>query len=139
GPLPEPDGPAARPRVAGLRAPAVVRLDAPPHRGGAGQRRPPRPVADRRPRPDARIAHGATPGTQAQDPRNLRDGPGPAGGPSQRPRPRGRDASARQSRQAIPRRRARGATPRPRTPLVSLRRREEQVRPAVAPAHGTAR
>src|SRR5205085_2344724 len=120
GPLPEPDGPAARPRVAGLRAPAVVRLDAPPHRRGTGQRRPPRPVADRRPRTDARIAHGAAPGTQAQDPRNLRDGPGSARGPPQRPRPRGADAAARQARQTLPRGRARGAAPRPRTPLVSL-------------------
>ena len=93
---------AAGPGVAGLRAPALLRQHAPADRGGTGQRRPHRPVADRGPRAEPRGARGDAPRAQAQDPRDLRDRPRTGAARQAVPR-RGRQSpAAGEARRAVP-------------------------------------
>ena len=89
--FPSPTAAAAGHGVAGLRASALLRQHAPAHRRGTGPRRPHRPQPDSRPRTEPRLPPGDAGGAQAQDPRNLRNRPGPSTRRTQLPRPgRGR-------------------------------------------------
>ena len=71
-----------------------LRQYAPTHRGGAGPRRPHRPQPDPWTWPEPRLPPGHAGGAQAQDPRNLRNRPGPSGGPPELPRPSRADEAA---------------------------------------------
>ncbi len=69
-PVPQPDGAAARPGVAGVRAPAALRQPAPAHRGGVGPRRASRSQPDSRTGSESGIARG--PATRTQDGRSSK-------------------------------------------------------------------
>ena len=138
--FPQPDGAAARPGLAGVRAPAHLRQHAPADRGGAGPRRPHRPEPDRAASGRAsKRSWRCCASASARSSKPTRPARVETEARQQFHDQAGAGSTAGQAREALSGGRARGAAPRPRTALVSRRRRARPVRPAAAAAHRTAR